>query len=109
MNVSGSPTAWIDLLERMLPDLLRLIVDTWLTLPKPLADDGEDQITEALCRALHRNRTVRDLPFYVHIQMVELEPAPGQELGRLDIAFLPSGLPGAPSESVYLCLECKRL
>ncbi len=109
MSVTGSPAAWIELLERMLPEVLQLIVDTWQVLPRPFADDREDAITEILCRALRDNRAVRELPFYVQIQMVELNPAPGLELGRLDIAFLPTGLSGAPSESVYLCLECKRL
>jgi len=41
--------------------------------------------------------------------MVELDPAPGQDLGRLDIVFLPTGVPGPPNEAVYFCLECKRL
>jgi hypothetical protein len=93
----------------MLPEILRLVVDVWMTLPRPFADDKEDQITELLCRALRQNRTARDLPFYVQIQMVELEPALDQELGRLDIGFLPTGLNGAPSEAIYFCLECKRL
>lgn len=109
MSVTGSAAAWIALLERMLPEILRLIVDTWQVLPRPFDDDREDAITETLCRALRENRTVRELPFYVQIQMVELDPTPGLELGRLDIAFLPAGLPGPPSEAVYLCLECKRL
>lgn len=109
MSVTGSSADWLALLERMLPDILRLIVDTWHVLPRPFIDNREDAITEILCRALRENRAVRELPFYVQIQMVELSPAPGMELGRLDIAFLPTGLPGAPSEAVYLCLECKRL
>lgn len=109
MSVTGSPAAWFELLERMLPDILRLIVDTWHVLPRPFDDDREDAITEILCRALRANRAVRELPFYVHIQMLELGPAPGLELGRLDIAFLPTGLAGAPNEAAYLCLECKRL
>jgi hypothetical protein len=107
--VLGSPESWIDLLERMLPELLRLTVETWGTIARPFADDKEDHITDLLCRSLHLNRTARDLPFYIHTQMVELDPAPGEELGRLDIVFLPSGLPGAPSEGIYFCLECKRL
>lgn len=109
MSVVGASDEWIDLLERMLPDILRLVVEVWTGMPKPFSDDKEDQITELLCRALRNNRTVRDLPFYIQIQMVELDPAAGQELGRLDIAFMPTGLPGAPNESIYFCLECKRL
>jgi hypothetical protein len=101
--VLGSPDAWINLLERMLPELLRLTVETWGTITRPFADDKEDHITELLCRALHHNRTVRDLPFYVHPQMVELDPAPGQELGRLDIAF-PSDRVGGGTERSDLFL-----
>ncbi len=109
MSVVGASDEWIDLLERMLPDIVRLVVEVWTGMPKPFSDDKEDQITELLCRALRNNRTVRDLPFYIQIQMVELDPAAGQELGRLDISFMPTGLPGAPNESIYFCLECKRL
>jgi len=109
LSVAGAPDEWIDLLERMLPNILRLVVDVWSGMPRPFADDREDPITELLCRALKNNRTIRDLPFYIHIQMVELDPAPGQDLGRMDIVFLPTGLPGAPDETIYFCLECKRL
>lgn len=109
MSVTGATDEWIDLLERTLPNILRLVVEVWTGMPKPFADNKEDQITELLCRALRNNRTIRDLPFYIQIQMVELDPSPGEELGRLDIAFLPTGVQGAPSESIYFCLECKRL
>jgi hypothetical protein len=109
LSIAGASDEWIDLLERMLPNILRLVVETWTGIPRPFSDDKEDRITELLCRALRNNRTVRDLPFYIDIQTVELNPAPGQELGRLDITFMPTGLPGAPNESIYFCLECKRL
>lgn len=109
MSIAGAADDWIDLLERTLPDMLRLVVDVWDTLPRPFSDNREDPITQLLCRALRKNRTVRNLPFLVDTQKVELDPAPGQDLGRMDIAFLPTGLPGAPDESIYFCLECKRL
>jgi len=109
LSVVGASDEWINLLERMLPKILRLVVDVWTGMPRPFSDHKEDRITDLLCRALRKNRTVRDLPFYIEIQMVELDPAPGQELGRVDIAFKPTGLPGAPDESIYFCLECKRL
>jgi len=37
--------------------------------------------------------------------MVELDPAAGQDQGRMDIAFSPL----VPREDVYFSLECKRL
>lgn len=109
MSVIGSPENWADFLQQMLPQLLRLTIDTWRSLPGPLGSDREDDITNALCGELRANRTVRQLPFYVDTQMVELDPVPGEDLGRLDIAFRPTGLSGPPSESIYFCLECKRL
>jgi hypothetical protein len=109
LTVLGAAHGWIDLLERMLPDLLAAVLESWASVETPFADNREDAITTVLCRALRQNRTVRELPFYIHPQMVELEPAAGEDLGRMDIAFLPSGLPGNPSESIYFCLECKRL
>jgi hypothetical protein len=36
---------------------------------------------------------------------VELDPMPGEDIGRLDIAFIPL----IPEEGFYFCLECKRL
>lgn len=109
MSVLGSPSDWAGFLERMLPDILRLVVDAWRTLPSPITDDREDEITNVFCRVLRENRTVRELPLFVDTQMVELDPTMGQDLGRLDIAFRPTGLSGPPSESIYFCLECKRL
>jgi hypothetical protein len=37
--------------------------------------------------------------------MVELDPAAGEDQGRMDIVFSPP----IPRESIYFCLECKRL
>lgn len=109
MSVLGSPSAWADLLEDILPELLQLVIDTWDTLKGPLTDMREDTVTNALCRALKHSRSRLDLPVYVITQMVELEPADGEDSGRLDIAFLPTGIRGSPDESIYFCLECKWL
>ena len=109
MTIAGAADDWIDLLEGMVPDILRLVVDTWSGVLKPFADHREDPITRILCIALRKNRKVRALPFLIDFQSVELDAATAEELGRLDIAFKPTGLPGAPDESIYFCLECKRL
>lgn len=109
MSVIGSPASWADFLEQMLPQLLQLTIDTWRALPGPLGSVREDDITKTLSCALRAKRTVRTLPFLVDTQVVELDPAAGEDLGRLDIAFRPTGLSGPPNESIYFCLECKRL
>ncbi|MDX2181397.1 MAG: hypothetical protein SFV18_17515 [Bryobacteraceae bacterium] len=89
----------------MVPVILKLVIETWEQMPQIMPDAKEDKVTESLCKALKQNRTARDLPFQIHIQMVELEPANDEKLGRMDIAFLPL----INREDVYFCLECKRL
>jgi hypothetical protein len=89
----------------MLPQILNLVVESWQAMPSPAPDEKEDNITIALCRILTQNRTARGLMFQIRTQVVELEPMPGEELGRLDIAFIPL----VPREDIYFCLESKRL
>ena len=71
----------------------------------PHSDAREDPITEDLCRCLRQNRNSRDLPFQIQIQLVELDPAAGEDQGRMDIVFVPM----VNREDIYFCLECKRL
>jgi hypothetical protein len=105
VNIVGSPDAWADLIDPMVPEILNLIVESWNAMPPISSDEKEDNITIALCRILQQNRTVRNLMFQIHIQYVELEPLAGPEVGRLDIAFVPL----IPREDIYFCLESKRL
>lgn len=109
MTVIGAPNEWVDFIEDKLPELLRLIEDVWAVLARPFPDTGEDAITTQVCRGLRNLRNIRGLCFYIDTQLVELDPADGQGLGRLDIVFRPSGGSGPPNEAIYLCLECKRL
>jgi hypothetical protein len=105
MSFGGDPTAWLDLIDSQMPAILRLILSTWREMPALSSDALEDSTTEALCRALRRNRTSGELPFRIDIQMVELDPAAGERQGRMDIVFSPM----VPNEAIYFCLECKRL
>jgi hypothetical protein len=93
------------LIDTMVPVILNLVVASWEEMPSPAPDQTEDNITTALCMALKQNRAARGLMFQIHTQMVELEPMAGEDLGRLDIAFVPL----VPREDVYFCLESKRL
>lgn len=105
MSFGGDPTAWLDLMDSQVPAILRLILSTWNDMP-PLAPDAlEDPTTEALCRALRRNRNSASLPLRIDIQTVELDPGTDQPQGRMDITFSPM----VPHEAYYFCLECKRL
>jgi hypothetical protein len=105
MNVVGSPSRWIGLIDSLLPDILQLVVASWQAMPILAPDAREDPTTESLCRLLRQNRSTSDLPFRIDTQMVELDPAAGQDQGRLDIAFSPL----VNREDIYFCLECKRL
>ncbi|HVR38219.1 MAG TPA: hypothetical protein VMU84_03935 [Thermoanaerobaculia bacterium] len=103
--IIGSPEYWVDFIDDHIPDILAAVIESWRQMVQPLPDALEDRITEALCRALKQDRTVRGLPFQIHVQSTELEPAAGEDVGCMDIAFY------APtnSEEYYFCVEAKRL
>jgi hypothetical protein len=105
LAVEGAPNAWVDFIDSMVPDILRLVIAGWEEMPKPSPDEKEDHITNTLCKIMRRHRAARNLPFQVHTQFVELEPANDEKLGRLDIVFIPL----VNREDIYFCLECKRL
>ena len=105
MSVIGVSEEWSDLIEPKVPEILDLVVTSWNQMPDMVGNEKEDTITRALCRILMQNRTARQLPFQVRTQVVELEPVPGEDFGRLDIAFIPL----VPREDIYFCLEAKRL
>jgi hypothetical protein len=105
VSVIGASTEWADLIDPMVPEILNLVIASWEQIPSPAPDEKEDDITIALCRALKQNRTARNLMFQIDTQQVELEPLPGEDLGRLDISFRPL----IPREDIYFCLESKRL
>lgn len=105
MSVIGASSEWSDLIDPMVPQILNLVVASWEAMSAPAQDEKEDNITNSLCKTLRQNRTARSLPFQINTQHVELDPMPGEELGRLDIVFVPL----IPREDIYFCLECKRL
>jgi hypothetical protein len=105
--VVGAPSEWIDLIDPMVPMILSLVVATWEEMPMNAAGETEDNITLLLCRRLRQNKKARQLPFQIRPQIVELDPMPdsGEELGRMDIVFIPC----TDDEDIYFCLESKRL
>lgn len=101
----GSPEEWLDLIDSQVPDIIALVIDTWEVLPPPAANELEDRVSQVLCNALRQSRSRCDLPFRIDTQLVELDPAAGQDQGRMDIVFSPM----VPREDIYFCLECKRI
>ena len=105
MTSLGSPDQWADFIETQVPDILALVIETWEAMPSPAGDELEDVVSQALCRALRQSRNRCELPFRIDTQLVELDPAAGQDQGRMDIVFSPM----VPRESIYFALERKRL
>jgi hypothetical protein len=101
----GSPEHWVNFIETQVPDILALVVETWEAMPPPAGNELEDRVSEMLCRSLRQSRNRCDIPFRIDTQLVELDPAAGQDQGRMDIVFSPA----VPREDIYFCLECKRL
>lgn len=105
MTPLGSPDEWVDFIETQVPAILALVIEAWEMMPPPAGNEMEDAVSESLCRALRQSRNGRDLPFRIDTQLVELDPAAGQDQGRMDIVFSPM----YPRETIYFALECKRL
>lgn len=105
MTHLGSPEQWVDFIASQVPAIIGLVIDTWEAQDPPAGNELEDVVSESLCRALRQSRNRCDLPFRIDTQLVELDPAAGQDQGRMDIVFSPP----VPRENIYFCLECKRL
>ncbi|MEL7499561.1 MAG: hypothetical protein AAFN77_18300 [Planctomycetota bacterium] len=105
MTVFGNSEQWLDLLESLVPDIVSLILDAWVTMPTIEPDAKEDPVSEELCRKLRAMRTLSELPLQVQTQLVELESAGDADQGRIDIVFVPL----VPDEAIYFALECKRI
>ncbi|MCY3019331.1 MAG: hypothetical protein NTW87_09940 [Planctomycetota bacterium] len=89
--------------EELIPDGLRLVLDTWPILPRPDRDELENAITGRLAAHLKRAKKARRLPFSIHFQVTPLGPD-GPLPARLDFKFLAGN-----DEDAYLAFECKRL
>jgi hypothetical protein len=105
MKQVGSLSDWLGFIDSQVPAILRVVFETWDAFPAPYCDEREDVITKAFVKVLKRSRDRCELPFRIDIQFVEVDPAAGEEQGRLDIVFSPP----APREDIYFCLECKRI
>lgn len=105
MTHLGDASSWADLVDSQVPDILLLVLDAWNDMPEIAPDAKEDPVSEELCRQLRNARNRCDLPFRIDTQLVELDPAAGEDQGRMDIVFSPM----LPRESVYFALECKRV
>lgn len=105
MTPVGSPADWANLLDSLVPEILALVIATWEEMPPPAGDALENPMSDAFCERLRAGRSRVNLPFIIWTQLVELDPAAGEDQGKMDIVFVPM----VPREYIYFCLECKRL
>lgn len=103
--ILGSPEQWLDFIDEQLPNLLTLVIDSWEQMRAPAPDAPEEQITMTLCGKMKNHRAARELMFQIHLESVEVDPAEGEDRGRMDIAFYPM----RNREDIYFCVEAKRL
>lgn len=107
MMVVGDPDVWSDTFpEELVPRVLDLINDTWTTFEKPGPADLEVPTTRRFKHALKQAKDFTRLPVRLEREPAEDDPQTGEELGRIDLKFLPAV---SAREEVYFAFECKRL
>ena len=92
MRVDGEATELSDLLfpQGLVPQILKLIVETWESFRRPRDDELEPQITDRFAVALERERRHRGAQFSIASQDRELEhldPQTGRGYREIDISF----------------------
>jgi len=105
--VIGDAEIWSDTFPgELIPRMLDLICEAWQPFPKPAATDHEVLITRRFKHALKQAKDFRKLPVRIERELAEDDPRTGEELGRIDLKFLPAV---SALEEVYFAFECKRL
>ncbi len=107
MTVIGDASLWSGTFpEELVPRILDLVSDSWATFEKPSGRDHEVPITRRFKHALKQAKDYRRLPIRIEREPAEDDPVTGEELGRIDLKFLPAM---SALEEVYFAFECKRL
>lgn len=105
--VIGNVQLWEDTFpDHLVPNIIDLVSETWLRLKKPGPSELEVPITRRFKHALREEKNVRRLPFRIEREMSEDDLVTGEELGRIDLKFMPAE---SALEEVYFSFECKRL
>lgn len=105
MATVGDASLWADVFpDRLIPNILELVVTTWQTFQKPQPLDHEVPISRRFGEALRREKDLHELPFTIWAESSETDPNTGKEIARIDIRFLHGW-----REGVYFAFECKRL
>jgi len=107
MTLIGDPGLWSDTFpEELVPRILDLVSDSWEGFEKPVPSEREVPITRRFKHALKQAKDYKRLPVRIEREPAEDDPSTGEELGRIDLKFLPAM---SALEEVYFAFECKRL
>src|SRR5947209_2539808 len=105
--VIGDAKIWSDTFpDELIPRVLDLVTETWEVFDKPGPVDREVSITQRFKHALKQAKDLRVLPVRIELEPAEDHPVTGEELGRIDLKFVPAV---SAREEVYFAFECKRL
>jgi hypothetical protein len=105
--IIGDAEIWSDTFpEELIPRMLDLVSQTWEPFSKPDPSDHEVPITRRFKHALKQAKDFQRLPIRIEREPAEDNPESGEELGRIDLKFLPAV---SALEEVYFAFECKRL
>ena len=105
--IIGDAEIWSDTFpEELIPRMLDLVSQTWEPFSRPDPSDHEVPITRRFKHALKQAKDFQRLPIRIEREPAEDNPETGEELGRIDLKFLPAV---SALEEVYFAFECKRL
>jgi hypothetical protein len=109
MRVEGESPELTELLfpGRLIPDILRLLVDTWNTFKKPTDAESEPKITNRFVKALQEERRKQRLRFRIvpHPKdLADLDEKTGKGFAEIDIQ-----IPHGYDERCYFGIEAKKL
>jgi len=106
MITCGNRHAWDDLFpDRLVPDIIGLVLSSWQSFEQPNANDLEVPITRRFYVHLsHEKGLKRRLPFSIHCEASEIDSSSCREIGRIDLRLI-----AGHREDVYFAFECKRL
>jgi hypothetical protein len=105
--IIGDAEIWADTFpEELIPRMLDLVISTWEPFAKPGPSDHEVPITQRFKHSLKQAKDFQRLPIRIEREPAEDDPLTGEELGRIDLKFLPAV---SAREEVYFAFECKRL
>jgi len=104
---SGNSREWKQDLfpEEFIPDILELIIASWVIFRKPDRLAREVPISKEFVRVIRAKKNQsEDLPFHVWYELPTINTQADD--GRVDIFF---AYIGTPKEDIYFAFECKRL